>query len=377
MSDGRVVRFRDSSHVPFVWLGPALAMVACGSSGGGPVETGGLTQVTTLAGAPGVCAFADGTGSDARFNVPSGVAVAPAGGDIFVADFQNFRIRRVTPDGTVTTLAGGDASAGRCVDGPGDTAGFAYPSAIAADAAGNLYVYDHCAIRRIDPAGQVTTLAGALESDGTPDCGYVDDASGAVARFDDAGYGGGIASDAAGNVYVADFGNDAIRKVTADGAVTTLAGGAGAGYADGSGASARFDGPAGVAVAADGVVYVTEAGNNRLRVIAPGGSVTTLAGDGQAASKDGLGAGASFFVPWGVAMGADETLFVSESKGNVIRRVSRAGAVTTLAGDGFAGSKDGPLHQATFFSPGQVAMGPSGSLYVADQGSCLLRAITP
>jgi len=377
MRDGRGARARDWLFVPLFWLGPALATVACGSSGGGSVNTGGLMKVTTLAGAPGVCAFADGSGNDARFNVPSGVAVAPTGGDIFVADFQNFRIRRVTVDGTVTTWAGGDSMAGRCVDGAGDAAGFAYPSAIAADAAGNLYAYDHCAIRKIDSTGRVTTLAGTREPDGTPDCGYADNASGALAQFDDGGYGGGIASDADGNVYVADFGNDAIRKVTADGAVATLAGGAGPGYADGSGTAARFDGPAGVAVAPDGVVYVAETGNDRLRAIAPDGAVTTVAGDGQAASRDGTGASASLFAPWGVAVSADGSLFVSESKGNVIRRVSRAGAVSTLAGNGFAGNKDGSLREATFFSPGQVALAPSGDLYVVDQGSCLLRAITP
>jgi len=350
-------------------------LVACGDGNPQHAQVD-LVQVKTLAGTPGTCDFADGVASAARFNIPSGVAVNRSG-DIFVADFQNFRIRQVSQTGTVTTFAGSAATAGRILDGAGAAAGFAYPSALAFDAADNLYVFDHCAVRKIDPAAQATTLAGSVNQGGTLACGNVDSTTGAEARFDDGGYGGGIAVDAHGTVYVADYGNAAIRTIAPSGTVATLAGGAGAGYADGAGGAARFDGPAGVAVDAAGIVYVADLENNRIRRVSPTGDTTTLAGTGEAVSRDGNGASAALFKPWGVAFDASGNLFVTENRGNRIRKVTAQGDVTTFAGAGFSGTKDGPLLTATFFAPGQLAFDPEGNLYVVDQASCVLRAATP
>lgn len=370
---------RDATDALGSAIGIAAALlsviVACGDSNNAPTAVD-LVQVKTLAGTPGTCDFADGTANAALFNIPSGVAVNRAG-DIFVADFQNFRIRKVSQSGTVTTFAGSEATAGRSINGAGAAAGFAYPSALVFDAADNLYVFDHCAVRRVDPAAQVTTLAGSVGPDGTVACGNVDSTVGAEARFDDGGYGGGIAADANGNLYVADYANAAIRKVAPSGAVSTLAGGAGSGYADGTGSAAKFDGPAGVAVDATGLVYVADLNNNRIRTVSPAGDAMTLAGSGEAVSKDGSGTAAALFRPWGIALDSAGAIFVTENRGNRIRKLTAQGDVMTFAGAGFSGTKDGPLLTATFFSPGQLAFAPTGNLYVVDQASCVLRAATP
>lgn len=359
--------------VAAIALAHAGCIAGCGGSTAGPEP---LSRVTTRAGMSGACDFADATAGAARFNLPSGVAVSRAG-DIYVADFQNFRVRRVSAAGEVTTFAGGDTTAGRVIDATGGAAGFAYPSALAIDGADNLVVYDRCAVRRIDPAGRVTTLAGGAMDDGTPLCGNSDATIGAQARFDDGGYGGGIAIDARGTVYVADFGNAAVRRVDASGAVTTLAGGMGAGYRDAAGGEAKLDGPAGIAVLSDGTLVVADLNNNRIRSVSATGAVGTVAGSGESRSLDGVGAAAALYRPWGVAVAPSGDLLVTENRGNRIRRITPSGEVTTFAGTGFSGSKDAPLLEASFYAPGQLAFAPDGELAIVDQASCVLRVLTP
>ena len=215
--------------------------------------------VTTLAGKAGPRDSADGSGAAARFSNPTGIA-GDAAGNLYVADTFNSTIRKITPAGKVTTLAGKAGSLGSA-DGSGTAARFYYPTGIAGDAAGNLCVADtlNSTIRKITPAGEVTTLAGNAGSPGSAD------GSGAAARFN---WPLGIAGDAAGNLYVADTFNSTIRKITPAGKVTTLAGQAGSvGSADGSGAAARFSHPEGVACDAAGNLYVADTGNNIIRKI--------------------------------------------------------------------------------------------------------------
>ncbi len=251
--------------------------------------------VTTLAGTAGVTGSADGTGAAAQFLTPSGVAVDPSTGNLYVADSLNYTIRMITPAGVVTTLAGTADQPGSA-DGTGAAARFEGPSGVAVDpTTGNLYVVDGDTIRMITPAGVVTTLAGTAGVSGSAD------GTGAAAQFY---FPSGVAVDDAGNVYVADSGNGTIREITPAGVVTTLAGTAGQlGSADGTGAAAQFDDPTNVAVDGAGNVYVADDGNETIREITPAGVVTTLAGTaGQQGSADGTGAAARFFQPAGLAV---------------------------------------------------------------------------
>ena len=205
----------------------------------------------------------------AGFNIPTGVAVDSAG-NVYVADQGNHTIRKITPAGVVSTLAGLAGSAGS-TDGTGSAARFFQPLGVAVDAAGNVYVADtnNQTIRKITPAGVVSTLAGLANSQGSTD------GTGSAARFFAPT---SVAVDAVGDVYVADDSNHTIRKITPAGVVSTLAGLAGsAGFADGTGSAARFNNPSGVTVDAAGNAYVADSDNSAIRKITPAGVVTTFA----------------------------------------------------------------------------------------------------
>jgi sugar lactone lactonase YvrE len=330
--------------------------------------------VTTLAGTPGSSGSADGVGAAATFNHPFGVAV-DGSGKVFVADTGNHTIRMITPTGAVTTLAGTLGSSGG-TDGVGAAASFNQPSGVAADGAGNVFVADtgNHTIRKITPAGAVTTLAGTAGASGSAD------GVGAVASFNQPS---GVAADGAGNVFVADTGNHTIRKITPAGAVTTLAGTPGvAGSWDGTGATssfaARFDHPTGLAVDEAGNVFVADTGNNTIRMITPAGTVTTLAGASREwGSADGTGAVAYFAQTSGVAVDEAGNIFVADMFNHTIRKITPAGAVTTLAGTpGSPGSADGTGAAAGFFYPRGVAVDGAGNVLVVDSGNYTIRKIT-
>ena len=341
--------------------------------------------VTTLAGQAGSSGSADGTGNAARFLQPCGVAVDSAG-KVYVADLGNNTIRKVTPDGVVTTLAGQAGNSGSA-DGTGNAARFFQPSDVAADATGNVYVADggNNTIRKVTPAGVVTTLAGnssIKDQYGDPAGGFAD-GTGSAARFN---YPRGVALDSAGVLYVADADNSTIRKVTPAGVVTTLAGQAGSsGSADGTGSAARFGGPSSVAVDIGGNLYVADSGNNTIRKVTPGGVVTTLAGQaGSSGSADGTGSAAQFWNPTGVTVDSAGNVYVADSFNFTIRKVTPAGEVTTLAGlAGHYGSADGRGSAARFGTssggggPSDVAVDTHGDIYVADPYNNTIRKVTP
>jgi hypothetical protein len=323
--------------------------------------------VTTLAGTPGVPGSADGPAAAAGFNSPTGVAVDGAG-NVYVVDNGNATVRKITVAGVVTTLAGTAGMSGSA-DGTGAAARFFFPTGVAVDAAGTVYVGDFATVRKITTAGTVTTLAGTAGMQGSAD------GTGAAARFFSAI---GVAVDRAGNVYVADNGNSDIRKVTAAGRVTTFAGPSGSeGSADGRGACARFFFPAGVAADAAGNVYVADTGNSTLRKVTAAGVVTTLAGTaGASGSSDGTGADAQFNGPVAVAVDRTGNVYVADTGGPTLRKVTAAGVVTTLAGSaGAFGSADGTGAAARFSSPVAVAVDPAGNVYVADNDT--IRKVSP
>ncbi|MHB1082391.1 MAG: NHL domain-containing protein [Prosthecobacter sp.] len=311
----------------------------------------------------------DGTGSGAKFNIPKGVTV-DRNGNLYVSDSFNQTIRKITSAGVVTTLAGMTKASGSA-DGTGENARFEYPGQIAVDANGNLYVTDlNSTIRKISSAGVVTTLAGKKGVTGSSD------GVGNAARFFKPE---GVAVDRLGNVYVGDTYNHTIRKISTTGAVTTIAGKAGVrGSENGPGTNATFNSPKGLAVDANGNIYVADYSNQIIRKITSLGVVTTLAGTpGNIVSKDGTGAGAVFEYPAGVAVDAGGNVFVADSTGNVIRKMTPAGAVTTLAGSrGASGSADGKGVNAKFSHPTGVAVDANGNVYVADSVNNTIRKIT-
>lgn len=297
----------------------------------------------------------------AQFANPLAVA-EDKNGTLYVTDGSN--IRKISPDGSVTTLVG---TATGFRDGTGLEARFSNPWGIAVGPQGDLYVADsfNGAVRKVTPEGAVTTLAG----NGTK--GFLD-GQGTAARFE---YPCGIAVDAAGTLYLADTSNNAIRKVTPGGEVTTWVGGS-KGLVDGKGRDAKFNNPTGIALASDGTLYVADSNNNCIRKVAPSGEVTTVAGASAPGLVDGNREIARFNYPCGLALDGQGNLLVGEILNHTIRRVAPDGVVTTLAGGGELDAfTDGPGSEAYFSGPIGITMGASGSLFIAD--GCRVRLLSP
>ena len=317
--------------------------------------------VSTLAGS-GTFGYTDGTGTSAKFDYPPGVAVDGAG-NVYVADQGNNRIRKITASGVVSTLAGSGTPGN--ADGTGTSAQFSYPYGVAVDGAGNVYVADqgNNRIRKITASGVVSTLAGSTS-------GYTD-GTGTSAQFNNP-YG--VAVDGAGNVYVADRYNDRIRKITTSGVVSTLAGSTN-GYTDGTGTSAQFYNPFGVAVDGAGNVYVADLYNHRIRKITASGVVSTLAGNGTYGYTDGTGTSAKFNRPTGIAVDGAGNVYVADLSNHRIRKITTSGVVSTLAGSTY-GYTDGTGTSAKFYYPSGVAVDGAGNVYVADYHNHRIRKIT-
>lgn len=346
-----------------------LVLAACskkddsGSLQNTPVTT--ITpSVTTWAGS-GSAAAIDGTKLQASFNFPTGIAL-DVSGFLFIADKQNNIVRIISPQGVVNTIAG-IAVAG--FSNAKDSVKFNGPAGVAVDASGNVYVADqiNSLIRVINTQGVVTTFAG------NPGSAGLLNGPGAAALFNGPT---GVATDIAGNVYVADNGNNVIRKITTKGIVTTLAGSGTRGSSDGNGAAASFNQPQTLTLDAGGNIYVADRGNNLIRKITPDGAVTTIAGSGTAGSANGVGTAASFNSPAGIAIDASGNLYVGDSNNNVIRKITPNGTVSTLAGTGVAGAANGGLTAATFNNPQGVVVDAYGRVFVADTGNSLIRMIT-
>jgi sugar lactone lactonase YvrE len=309
-------------------------------------------QVTTFAGSATI-GSTNGTGTAASFNSPWGIATDSAG-NVYVADSDNGLVREITPAGVVTTLAnlGTGLSANALIG-------------IAVDSNGNVYVSQtpNNRISKITPSGTISILAGSATG-GATSAGAAD-GTGTAASFN---FPEGVAVDSAGNVYVADSGNNEIRKISPAGVVTTLAGSTTPGSADGTGSAASFKFPTGVAVDANGNVYVVDSGNSSLRMITPAGVVTTptLATSGSSATS---------VTPAAVAVDAKGNVFVASGKQVFMR--TPTGTFNLLAGSGDAGSADGTGTAATFTSLVGITVDTSGNVYVSDLLAERIRKLVP
>ncbi len=306
-------------------LGSSLVfLTACGTGTATPGLGGGIT-LTVLAGTlTGPVGHTDATGTAASFNNPQGVVV-DNNGNIYMADTLNDTLRRVSLMGVVTTWAGTTAQPGSA-NATGTASSFNVPHGLAIDQAGNIYVADtgNNLVREVSPMGTVTTLAGS---------GVIgsNNGTGTAASFNGPL---GVAVDYAGNVYVTDSLNNTIRKITQQGVVTTLAGTPGVtGSADGSGAAAAFNGPEGIAVDTSGNLYVADTGNHALRKITSAGTVSTLAGSMLLpGTLDGSTSVAEFSQPTAVAVNVAGGVYVLDKSVHTLRMI-QAGTVSTLLSD--------------------------------------------
>ncbi|WP_051313084.1 SMP-30/gluconolactonase/LRE family protein [Sporocytophaga myxococcoides] len=305
----------------------------------------------------------DGEGKNARFMYPWGIAIDTED-NVYVSELGGHRVRKITPDGVVSTLAGnGDAGS---LDGTGTEARFIAPSSLVVDGTGTVYVADtrNNKIRKITPEGVVSTLAGKNTS------GFADGA-GADAMFSNPS---GIAIDANGNLFVADYYNDKIRKITPDGTVSTFAGSTD-GRTNGDLSVAKFSNPYGIAIDAEGNMYIGEEGNNVIRKISKEGIVSTYAGTGGIGDKDGNATSANFYNPHGIAVDAAGNVYVADIRNHKIRKVTQQGIVSTIGGIGYARSVDGTVPNVRFKSPTGVTINEQGIIYIADE--IKIRKLTP
>jgi uncharacterized repeat protein (TIGR02543 family) len=313
-----------------------------------------------------------GPATSALLNNPCGVAVDTEG-NLYIADAQNYRIRMVSPGGTITTVAGTGVAGYSGDNGPATSARLSFPCAVAVDADGILYIADGQRIRTIS-GGTITTVAG------TGVAGYSGDDGPATSAqlFNPTG----VAVDTAGNLYIADSNNYRVRKVSELGTITTAAGTGTVGYSgdDGPATSAQINYPVGVAVDAAGSLYIAELYNHVIRKVSSGGTITTVAGTGVAgySGDNGPAASAKLDKPSDVAVDMAGNLYIADYQNYRVRKVSAAGMITTVTGSGapgFVGDNEPATSAALGYVSG-LAVDSKGHLYLADQWFNTIREAT-
>jgi len=355
----------------FAGLLAFVSVCTCGQAITDSVQVG---RVTTLAGNARSSGNVDGTGSAASFLSPKAMAVDDDG-NIYTVDNRCGNVRKITRKGVVTTVAG---PVGTCAfgsaDGTGAAALFNQPSGTTVDREGNIFVADsgNCTLRKVTKAGVVTTVAGA------PSVCVAVDGPKSVARFNTLA---GVAVDKDDNVFVTSWYDCTVRKVTPTGNVTTIVGVSGVcGEKDGVGTNARLGNPSGIVMDKHGDFYIADETGCTVRKMTASGVVTTVAGNpGMCGSKDGVRSAAKFNVPSWTAVDQDGNIYVSDYLNFTIREVTPAGVVTTLAGlSGVAGSADGLGTAARFDHPDGIASVDGEKhvkVYVADRNNNTVRKI--
>ena len=339
----------------------------------GVAQPGGI--ITTIAGNGAAGYGGDGGQATAASLQPESVAMDRTG-NLFIADTRNQRIREVTPDGVIGTVAGNGTWGFSGDKAPAIFAQFNYPYDVAVDSMGNLFIADYLnnRIRKVSPYGIITTIAGT----GTP--GYGGDGGPATSAYLHAPYG--VAVDTAGNLFIADSNNERIRKVTPEGVISTVAGTGARGFGGDGGpaTSAQFYTPRGIAVDTTGNLFIADINNNRIRKVTPGGVISTVAGNGVRGfgGDGGPATSALLNFPLGVAVDTAGYLFIADSDNNRIRRVTPGGIIATIAGNGVRGfGGDGDQATAAYLNaPIGLAVDAEGNLYIADSGNRCVRKVT-
>jgi len=330
-------------------------------------------NISTIAGT-GVAGFAgDGSAaSNAQMNFPTGMAI-DSSGNLYIADTLNGRVRKISSN-NISSIAGNGVLSYSGDGGLATSAQMNYTFAVAADSSGNVYIADSAnhVVRRVAKSGVITTFAG----NGNPGFGG-DGGAAASAQLNSPQ---GVAVDAAGNVYIADTQNDRIRRVTPTGAISTYAGNGTPGFGGdgGAAASAQVDTPVGLAVDAGSNLYIADLGNSRIRRVSSAGTITTIAGNGIAGytSDGGQATSAALNLPQGVAVDAGGTVYIADTGNNRVRRVA-GGTITTIAGNGVADftGDGGQATSATIGSPIGIAADTFGTVYVTDSSSRVRRIV--
>ena len=315
-----------------------------------------------------------GPGSNALLNRPYSVALDNRG-NVFIADFDNYRVRKIAVDGTITTVAGNGSSRFSGDGGLASLASLDVPQGVSIDTAGNLYIADtvNNRIRKVGPDGAISTIAGSGRAGFCGDGGNALDACVNLPI-------GSIASDGAGNLYFADRDGNRVRSISPDGTISTIAGNGQPGFSGDGGPAvlAELSTPADVDIDSAGDVYIADGGNNRVRMITPDGTITTIAGNGQAgfSGDGGPATAASLQTPSGVTVDAAGNLYIADKDNKRVRKIA-SGVITTVAGNGlplFSG--DGDALSNSIDGPLKVAADGAGNLYVVDYFNQRIRRIS-
>jgi sugar lactone lactonase YvrE len=342
----------------------------------GPIPFTIAANISTVAG-DGVSGYTGdgGAATSAELKYPAGVAVDKSG-NLYIADTYNQVIRKVTPAGVITTIAGNGTAAYGGDGGPATSASLCYPQGVAVDATGNVYIADYCnaAIRKVTPAGTISTVAGTGFS------GYSGDGGTATAAKLNAP--ADVRLDSAGNLYIADYGNSVVRKVTPAGTISTVAGNGTAGYSGdgGSATAAELNGPIAVALDASGNLYIADYGNVTVRKVTSAGTISTYAGNGSFgySGDGGQATNAELTYPHGLAVDGSGNVFISDYYNQRVREVTPAGIISTAVGNGNYGysGDGGPALNAELAFPEALVFDATGNLYVAIENSSVIRKVT-